>query len=1072
MDIDYKAIKEENLRKYGTDIGRIGDMLLANRYDDRTHFIYEILQNAEDALKKRGGWEGSRAVEFSVSSNTLKISHFGKPFDEADVRGICGIGESTKELTDIGSFGIGFKSVYAFTDTPEIHSGQDHFAIDSYVWPRVVEKKESLPDETAIRIPFREDESAAQQDILQGLRRFGPRTLLFLREIEEISWVVNDGPSGLYFRHKPEDMGRNGRIVMLIGQDDSWGDVKEEWLAFSREVFKDSARVGYVEIAFALSRSSEDEQKLSIAPIEDSPLAVFFPTVITTHLGFIVQGPYRTTPSRDNVPEDDDWNQHLVKETAKLLVEGLRQLRDFDLLDVSAIECLPLSRPSFIFGNRRYYSEWRFGPLFEAVREVLMAEPLLPAYTGGHITGQGAKLARSQDLRDLLDTEQLAALYSSDYELGWLSEEITQDRSPRVHEYLTSELDIDEVTPESLVRRLSLSFLQSQSDNWMERLYGFLNGRGGALLERLKSTTPIVRLEDDSHIVASSIGKPNAYLPGDTPTAFPTIKPSVCKSEEALKFLKGLGLRVPDPVDDVIDNILPKYSISHVNISDQDYENDMGRILNAFDTDSVASRTRLTSALRNVKFVAVVDASKEEVSELVLPADAYMATERLTGLFEGVPGVLLVDNSRDCLKGESIRDLLRLVRVPEYLLPVKIEASLTSEEKRQLRIAHPWASENITREISVEDYTLRGLDTLLGILVAVSSDEASRRAKILWQALRDVQNRTRDSAFEGRYSWFYYTDQHASFPANFVEELNKVAWVPDGNGVLHPPGEVVFEDTGWEEDPALAARIKFKPGEINELAKVVGIEPGLLDVLKSNGITTEAQIIELLGISEASDEDVAPSDNEAESAIRAVDQTEDVVSHGGEDHKDVARFQSEQGGTASAAPSGRSVDSVVRDARTVEADKTKAGGRWEFRSYIAVSSDEPNEESSGLSHEERLRLEDRAIDLIISEEPDLQRTPTNNPGFDLMEVADGGEIVRFIEVKAMSGTLQNRSATLTKKQFECAQQERDSYWLYIVENAGDPQSANIVKINDLAGWAKTFTFDHGWKEVSQEAKSD
>ena len=90
MDIDYKAIKEENLRKYGTDIGRIGDMLLANRYDDRTHFIYEILQNAEDALKKRGGWEDSRAVEFSVSSNTLKISHFGKPFDEADVRGICG----------------------------------------------------------------------------------------------------------------------------------------------------------------------------------------------------------------------------------------------------------------------------------------------------------------------------------------------------------------------------------------------------------------------------------------------------------------------------------------------------------------------------------------------------------------------------------------------------------------------------------------------------------------------------------------------------------------------------------------------------------------------------------------------------------------------------------------------------------------------------------------------------------------------------------------------------------------------------------------------------------------------
>ena len=1024
-------------------------------------------------MRRRRKRSGSRVIKFSLHSDRLVASHFGKPFDEADVKSICGIGESAKkELTDIGRFGIGFKSVYAFTDKPEVHSGHEHFAIEDYVLPKAVPEIPLETGETKILIPFKDDEQSAYEDILNGLRELGPHTLLFLREIEEISWKVDDGSSGRYSRVNANGKKRNSRKILLTGKDGEEDGLEEEWLVFSRRVYDEGKNAGQVEIAFALNGDGDGVNKPSILKVNDSPLVAFFPTNVSTHLGFLAQGPYRTTPSRDNVPEDDTWNRYLVEETAKLLVEALRQLQEFDLFDVLAIECLPMDPPVGLGNIILNSSAYRFAPLFNAVKDLLMAEPFLPAYGGGHVAGQNAKLASSQKLRELISDEQLTDLYHSDGKLSWLSEEITQASTPEVHEYLTSELDIDEVTPESLVRRLSLSFLQSQSDNWMERLYGFLNGRGGALLERLKSTTPIVRLEDDSHIVASSIGKPNAYLPGDTPTAFPTIKPSVCKSEEALKFLKGLGLRVPDPVDDVIDNILPKYSISHVNISDQDYENDMGRILNAFDTDSVASRTRLTSALRNVKFVAVVDASKEEVSELVLPADAYMATERLTGLFEGVPGVLLVDNSRDCLKGESIRDLLRLVRVPEYLLPVKIEASLTSEEKRQLRIAHPWASENITREISVEDYTLRGLDTLLGILVAVSSDEASRRAKILWQALRDVQNRTRDSAFEGRYSWFYYTDQHASFPANFVEELNKVAWVPDGNGVLHPPGEVVFEDTGWEEDPALAARIKFKPGEINELAKVVGIEPGLLDVLKSNGITTEAQIIELLGISEASDEDVAPSDNEAESAIRAVDQTEDVVSHGGEDHKDVARFQSEQGGTASAAPSGRSVDSVVRDARTVEADKTKAGGRWEFRSYIAVSSDEPNEESSGLSHEERLRLEDRAIDLIISEEPDLQRTPTNNPGFDLMEVADGGAIVRFIEVKAMSGTLQNRSATLTKKQFECAQQERDSYWLYIVENAGDPQSANIVKINDLAGWAKTFTFDHGWKEVSQEAKSD
>jgi len=36
MASNYQAICEDNRRQYGTDIGRIGPMLLADRYDDRT----------------------------------------------------------------------------------------------------------------------------------------------------------------------------------------------------------------------------------------------------------------------------------------------------------------------------------------------------------------------------------------------------------------------------------------------------------------------------------------------------------------------------------------------------------------------------------------------------------------------------------------------------------------------------------------------------------------------------------------------------------------------------------------------------------------------------------------------------------------------------------------------------------------------------------------------------------------------------------------------------------------------------------------------------------------------------
>ena len=157
---------------------------------------------------------------------------------------------------------------------------------------------------------------------MQGCGSWGLRTLLFLREIEEISWSVANGVSGLYLRAKPEDIGHEARKVSLVGQDAEEGDVDEGWHVFSRQVFYGGARTGYVEVAFLLDRANE--QNPSVRRVEDSPLIVFFPTVLSTGLGFLVKGPYRTTPSRDNVPANDPWNKHLVEETAILLIDAMK----------------------------------------------------------------------------------------------------------------------------------------------------------------------------------------------------------------------------------------------------------------------------------------------------------------------------------------------------------------------------------------------------------------------------------------------------------------------------------------------------------------------------------------------------------------------------------------------------------------------------------------------------------------------------------------------------------------------------------------------------------------------------
>src|SRR5579859_6207515 len=200
MPTDYAEIKRDNMTRYGTEIRRIGQILLADSYADRTHFIFELLQNAEDALERRENHSGSRSVSFDLFGKRLEVSHFGQPFDEADVRGISDIGKSTKAegFSTIGRFGIGFKAVYAFSESPEIHSGEEHFAIDSFVWPHSITPIPMEPGQTRFIFPFRADDPTAYPAIAVALGKLDVRTLLFLREIDEIGWSIDKGNNGIY----------------------------------------------------------------------------------------------------------------------------------------------------------------------------------------------------------------------------------------------------------------------------------------------------------------------------------------------------------------------------------------------------------------------------------------------------------------------------------------------------------------------------------------------------------------------------------------------------------------------------------------------------------------------------------------------------------------------------------------------------------------------------------------------------------------------------------------------------------------------------------------------------------
>lgn len=1047
MASDYTSIRADNERRYGTDIGRIGPMLLADRYDDRTHFIFELLQNAEDALARRTDWNGQRSVRFRLDNHELRVSHFGKPFDEADVRGICGIAEGTKDLTAIGRFGIGFKSVYAFTDRPKIHSGAEDFAVENFVWPVATKPITRETEETIILIPLKSADPADSGEIADGLHRLGARALMFLREIDEIEWTVDGGPSGLYLRSQPKNLGDGVRHVTVIGQEGGKPDIEENWLVFSKPVSTaNGVSAGHVELAFSLAEDEKIRQG-RISAVARSPLVVFFPTVLETYLGFLVQGPYRTTPSRDNIGRHDAWNQYCVGETAIVLAEALRWLRDHDLLDTSALSCLPLDRAKF-------GEDSMFAPLFDATKRALATEPLLPRFGGGHVAAARSRVARTQELRDLFAPSQLAALFGVGGELAWLSGDISQDRTPELRRYLMQELGVTEITPETIIPRLDQAFLEAQSDAWIVKLYEFLNGQ--LRLRWRLDGLPLIRLEDGSHVPPRADGQPQAFLPGKIATAFPTVRTSVCATETAREFLRWLGLTEPDPVDDVVRNLLPKYGEDETHVDDAQYEADIQRIVTAFHTDSKARREKLIAALRETPFVMAVDAGDGSKSLSRAP-EVYVATERLKDLFAGIDGILLVDDEYTCLRGEAVRELLEACGATRYLQPAPVETDLPWEQRREIR--RNAGLERCTWEQPISDVTVRGLDALLALLPGLEPQDRRRKAAVLWDALADVESRRGSPAFLGEYTWGYsHETKTATFDAAFVRKLNTTAWVPDGNGHLQRPEFTVFDALGWKPNPYLQSKIRFKPPLIETLAREAGIEPGVLDLLKKHGITSVANVVARLGLSE----ERGRGDDETGAEIVETGSSD----RDGESGIDGGAVAGADTGKESAA--GRSGERGEREKRSGFPRGTRnpeGAAVTTFISYVAVHPDDEEQDPDGLGQQARLALEARAIEFILSREPEWRRTPTHNPGYDLYKDDEGGKATQWCEVKAMTSSLDAHPVGLSRTQFDCAREHGESYWLYVVERAGT-DSARIVRIQDPAGKARTFTFDHGWIDVA------
>lgn len=774
--------------------------ILAGLYNDPSHFIFELLQNAED--------EGATEVRIELYSDRLDFYHNGKDFDVEDIDGVTGIGISKKkeDLTAIGKFGVGFKSVFAIAETPIIISGDYKIIINDFVVPSTIEA-ENVPN-TLIRLPFNHklrNQSEVFELINRKLRTINLKTILFLRNIQEIQWQTPT-EKGHYLRETKsfEHLPHIKRVTILSP------NIAEEFLVFERLINIDVKQLK-IEVAFKLGKDKNGKER--IIPENDSKLVVYFPTEKETRLNFVIQGPYRTTPNRENIPlQNEAQNKFILQKTAELVADSLPYIKDLGYLDVDFLTMLPIN-PSENEHNIIYQT------IYDKIKEKLGAEPLLPSYNGNYIKANEALLARGKDLPELLSNEDINTLFQKKY---WLSTDITYDRTRELRDYLLQELEIPEVDFESFARKIDAQFLRQKKDEWIINFYIKLLDQKSLWTDSYKSQgflkfKPIIRTEDNAHIAPfNSNGKLQVYLPSEMSSKYKTVKKVITENEDALNFLKELGLRKPDLIAEVRELIIPKYQNNNV-VVDDDYYQDFIKIVKAYDTIPSNQKNDLKQELQNLPFII---AQRNEINEekLLKPTEVYFPTEDLLKYFDSNTSIYFVSDKVLSID-HSIKVKNFLTELGASLLPrrIKIEGNLTWEEKSKLRY-----NQNYTNEVYVKDYTIDGLDFLLS---SITKEKSILLLKLLTNSIKDLSSWEANQFFQGEYCWFYYSRHSSSFDAKFLKILNQTPWLFDKNGAPKKPSEISFSD--------LADGYIKESSNINVLVEKLSFknEPEILDQL-------------------------------------------------------------------------------------------------------------------------------------------------------------------------------------------------------------------------------------------------
>lgn len=226
-------------------------------YHSRSHFLLELIQNADDNTFAR---RVTPSFHFTLSSTTGSLSlrtdcnEVGFTFQDID--SISQSGRSTKkqiagrDRVNIGEKGIGFKSVFKVADVVSIASGYYEFSFDRRAFLGMIlpisspfPREQRLQNHTQFMLHLRgEDDFNNIQDCLRSIE---PQLLIFLRKLR----VLNIHTNHIGKKYRIDRDASNtllGEIATISSQGSS-GAAESKYLVTrqdARELPEDPSRPG------------------------------------------------------------------------------------------------------------------------------------------------------------------------------------------------------------------------------------------------------------------------------------------------------------------------------------------------------------------------------------------------------------------------------------------------------------------------------------------------------------------------------------------------------------------------------------------------------------------------------------------------------------------------------------------------------------------------------------------------------------------------------------------------------------------------------------------------------------